>query len=277
MTVTAGATIGLGAAVAFWTFAHEWTALSPARGIALVASLRSPGGGWLDGRARRVERMRTRRRMIAAIGVALTVSLSAQDQPPRHLLIHRDVLKPGTEATYKTIEQDAARFCAELKCPNAHLALESLTPPTEVLWLTAYDSEAEKQKIIDDYAANQPLTTALAGITKRREGLLTTDVDIFTVYKEDLSRGNPWSPAGTRFVVVTMTTRGDRLEGSVFEAPDGTRFGLSGFKTREAAEAAVAAVGREARVFAVRPYWGLPAKEWIAADPEFWAPAAAAR
>jgi hypothetical protein len=208
--------------------------------------------------------------MIAAIGALVIVSLAAQERPPRNLLIHRDVLKPGVEATYRTIEEDAARICAELKCPNAHLAIESLTPPTEVLWLTAFESEAEKQQIIDDYAANQPLTDALAGITKRREGLLTTDVDIFTAFKEDLSRGNAWTPAGVRFVVLTMTKRGDRLEGSVFHAPDGMRFALQGFKTRESAEAAAAEAGAEARVFAVRPYWGLPAKAWIAADPEFW-------
>jgi hypothetical protein len=198
------------------------------------------------------------------------MSLAAQERPPRKLLIHRDVLKPGSEATYKALEEDAARICAELKCPNAHLAIESLTPPTEVLWLTAFDTEAEKQKIIDDYAANQPLTAALAGITKRREGLLTTDVDIFTAYRDDLSRGAPWNPTGARFVIVTMTKREERLEGSVFEAPDGRRFALRAFRTRDAAEAAASAIGADARVFAVRPYWGLPAKEWIAADPEFW-------
>jgi hypothetical protein len=208
--------------------------------------------------------------MIAAVGALVIVSLAAQERPPRNLLIHRDVLKPGIEATYKGLEEDAARICAELKCPNPHLAIESLTPPTEVLWLTEFDSEAEKQKIIDDYAANQPLTAALAGITKRREGLLTTDVDIFTAYRDDLSRGDPWSPVGARFVVVTITKRGDRLEGSAFKAPDGARFGLRGFKTREAAEAAARETGPEARVFAVRPYWGMPAKAWIAADPEFW-------
>ena len=187
-----------------------------------------------------------------------------------NLLIHRDVLKPGVEATYRAIEEEAARICAELKCPNPHLAIESVTPPTEVLWLTAFESEAEKQKIIDDYAANQPLTAALAAIAKRREGLLTTDVDIFTVYRGDLCRGGSWNPAGARFVVVTMTKRDDRFEGSAFEAPDRTHFALRPFKTRGLAEAAAAACGQEARVFAVRPYWGMPAKEWIAADPEFW-------
>jgi hypothetical protein len=187
-----------------------------------------------------------------------------------NLLIHRDVLNPGAETTYRAVEEDAARMCAELNCPNPHLAIESLTPPAEVLWLTAFESDAEKQQIIDAYAANQPLTEALARISRRREGLLTTDVDIFVAHRADLSRGAPWNPAGARFVVVTMTTRVDRFEGSAFEAPDGTRFALRAFKKREPAEAAAAALGREARVFAVRPYWGMPAKEWIAADPEFW-------
>ncbi|HEX2342953.1 MAG TPA: hypothetical protein VHI98_20935, partial [Vicinamibacterales bacterium] len=109
---------------------------------------------------------------IRAIGALLIVMLAAQDRPPQNLLIHRDVLKPGIEATYKAIEEDAARFCAQLKCPNVHLALESIREPKEVLWLTAYESDAEKQKIIDAYAANKPLTEALAGISKRREGLL---------------------------------------------------------------------------------------------------------
>lgn len=191
-------------------------------------------------------------------------------RPTRNLLIHRDVLEPGVEATYKAIEEDAARFCAELNCPNVHLALESIGEPKEILWLTAYESEAEKQKIIDAYAANKPLTEALAGISKRREGLLSSDVDHFTAHRADLSRGDPWSPAGARFAVVTMTKRADRIEGSVFEAPDGTRFGLRPFSTREPADAAAAAIGPEARVFAVRPYWGMPAKDWIATDPEFW-------
>jgi hypothetical protein len=207
---------------------------------------------------------------IVAFGALLPVMLATQDRPPRNLLIHRDVLKPGIEATYKTIEEDAARFCAELKCPNFHLALESIREPKEVLWLTAYESDAEKQKIIDAYAANKPLTEALAGISKRREGLLSSDVDYFTAHRADLSRGDPWNPAGARFVVVTMTKSGDRLEGSVYETPDGTRFGLRAFRTRESADAAATAIGPEATVFAVRPNWGMPAKEWIAADPEFW-------
>jgi hypothetical protein len=180
------------------------------------------------------------------------------------------VLKPGVEATYKAIEEDAARFCAELKCPNVHLALESISEPKEVLWLTAYESDAEKQKIIDAYAANKPLTEALGGISKRREGLLSSDVDNFTIHRADSSRGDSWNPTGARFAVVTMTRSDDRLEGSVYEAPDGTRFALRAFRTREPADAAAAKIGPEAKVFAVRPYWGLPAPEWIAADPEFW-------
>jgi hypothetical protein len=207
---------------------------------------------------------------IAILGGVLLTVPATQERPPQNLLIHRDVLKPGIEATYKAIEEEAARFCAELKCPNVHLALESIREPKEVLWLTAYESDAEKQKIIDAYAANKPLTEALAGISKRREGLLRVDVDHFAAHRADLSRGDPWNPAGARFVVVTMTKRADRLEGSVYETPDGTRFVLRAFKTREPADAVAAAGGADTKVFAVRPYWGMPTKEWIAADPEFW-------
>lgn len=56
----------------------------------------------------------------------------------------------------------------------------------------------------------------------------------------------------------------------MFEASDGTRFVLRAVGTRDEADVAAAAVGSEATVFAVRAYWGMPAKEWIAADPEFW-------
>jgi hypothetical protein len=128
-----------------------------------------------------------------------------------------------------------------------------MTEPREVLWLTAFESETEKQRIIDDYAANRPLTAALAGISKRREGLLRTDVDIFAAYRADLSRGDLWKPAGARFAVVTVMKHAPRSEGSAFEAPDGTRFVFRAFGTRETADAAAAAIGPDARVFAVRP------------------------
>jgi len=194
----------------------------------------------------------------------------AQDSRPQLLQIYRDSLQHGHEAAYKTLEQDAARICARLGFPNPHLAMESLSGPKEVWWLNAFASEAARQRVTSDYAGNPALVAALEGIAKRKEGLTGTPVDVLTAYRPDLARGVPWNPAGVRFFVVTVSKRSVPTTASVFEAPDGTRYFLTAARTRRQADLEAAALGPETRVFAVRPYWGMPAKEWIAADPEFW-------
>ena len=107
-------------------------------------------------------------------------------------------------------------------------------------------------------------------ITRRKEGLTETPVNVYATYRAELSRGASWKVAGARFFVVTISAGDSRMEGAVFEAPDGTRFVFRPFATRPPAHAVAAAAGRDTRVFAVRPCWGMPAPEWIAADPVFW-------
>ena len=194
----------------------------------------------------------------------------AQERPPTILQIYRDSLKPGREAAFKTVEEDAARICVELKFPHSHLAIESLSGPKEVWWLNAFDSEAEKQQVASDYARNPALVAALEGIARRKEGLTEAPVNVYASYRADLSRGAPWKVAGARFFVVSVTKGDPRAEGPVFEAPDDTRFFLRPVATRGQADVLAAAAGPDARIFAVRPYWGMPAREWIAADRAFW-------
>jgi hypothetical protein len=194
----------------------------------------------------------------------------AQERPPTILQIYRDSLKPGREAAFKTVEEDAARICAELKFPHSHLAIESLSGPKEVWWLNAFESKDDKQRVADDYAKNPALKAALEGITRRKEGLTEAPVNVYATYRADLSRGAPWKVAGARFFVVSVTKGDPRAEGPVFEAPDGTRFCLRPVATRGQADVLAAAAGPDARIFAVRPYWGMPAREWIAADRAFW-------
>ena len=195
---------------------------------------------------------------------------SEEERPPNILLIYRDILKPGTEAVFKTIEEDAALICAELHCPNSHLAIESLTGTKQVWWLTPYESEADVEKIANGYASNPTLIAALTGITKRRKNLVEPGNDLFAKYRADLSRGAQWRLGGTRFFVVTVTKGDSPVAGSVFEAPDGTRFILRTAHTRREADALAVSGSSEAMIFAVRPYWGMPARDWIRADPEFW-------
>jgi hypothetical protein len=193
-----------------------------------------------------------------------------QEEPPTMLQIYRDSVKAGREAAYRTLEENAARICAELKFPHSHLAIQSLRRPKEVWWLNAFASEAERREVTADYARNPPLVAALEGITRRKEGLTEAPVNVYASYRAEPSRGASWKVAGARFFVVTIAAGEPRVQGSVFDAPDGTRFVFRPCATRREADAVAPAAGPGTRVFAVRPYWGMPAEAWIAADPAFW-------
>ena len=186
------------------------------------------------------------------------------------LQIYRDSVKRGREADFRTIEEDAARICADLRCPNVHLAMESLTAPIEVWWLTPYTSEADQRRVAEGYAGNAALMAALDAVARRKAGVVGSPLDVIANYREDLSRGARWNAAGARFFVVTTTKRDPHPEGSVYETADGTRYIFRTVGSRQQAGIIAAASGADTRVFAVRPYWGMPAAEWIAADPGFW-------
>jgi hypothetical protein len=194
----------------------------------------------------------------------------AQERPPNLLQIFREPLKPGAEAEYKTVEDDTARVCAELNCPHPHLAIESLSGPKEVWWLNGFESDAERQRVEEDYAKNRPLMAALERNSKRKQLVTGPPVNVYARYRSELSHGDTWKLAGTRFLVIAVTRQDAAADGSIFDAPDGVRFIFRPAGTRELADAEAARLGQDARVFAVRPDWGLPALEWIEADPEFW-------
>jgi hypothetical protein len=200
-----------------------------------------------------------------------------QETPTRLLEIYRDFVAPGSEEAYRTVEEDAAAICADLGCPHPHLAIESLSGPKEVWWLNGFESQAHYERAVEAYRANGALTAALEGIGKRKEGLVGLPDDRLVTYRADLSRGAAWKVAGTRFVVATVTRQDHVTPGAVFEAPDGTRFILRPAATHAEADSMAAAAGAGTTIFAVRPYWGMAASDWIASDPEFWSSNPAAR
>src|SRR5712692_937774 len=172
-------------------------------------SIRAPAADGIKG---------ARGRAKASFGLALTLLASAacsqpdrnlenrRELPPQLLQIVRESLNPGGEAAYKAIEEDAARICADLKCPNSHLAVESLTQAKEVWWLTPYESESDRQRVADGYAGNPPLMAALLEIPRRKQGLVGAPIDILASDRSDLS-GKAWlKVAGARFFVVTVTS-----------------------------------------------------------------------
>jgi len=223
-----------------------------------------------------------------AVILGLTMSVSAQQQPPHILEAYRDFLKSGVEAAYRPIEEDASRICVALKCPHPYLAIESLTGPKEVWFLNGYDSVAELKQVGDAYAENAPLLAALHQNVDRKKNLRSSEpFEVFAKYRRDLSRGVPWTMGQGRFLVITITKEPVQIAGTVFETDDSIRLGVNGTQTRgqkddhiqlvvssaqtrEQADALAAATSPHSIVFAVRPYWGMPASAWIAADPEFW-------
>ena len=191
----------------------------------------------------------------------------AQVESSRVLNISREFPIPESEEQYRKIEEDAARICAELKCPNPYIGIESLTGPKEAWWINGFASMDARTRVGEQYASNRQLTDALNRITERKRDLVADSTEVVAIYRKDLSHGPRWEVGQGRFLVITITRDKPAGEGTVFETADGTRFVIRG--ERDAGEAESKAKDG-AQIFAVRPYWSMPAKEWITADPEFW-------
>jgi hypothetical protein len=205
-----------------------------------------------------------------AIGLLTILSsvLLGQGPAPRFMYVYRDSLRSGVDSAYRANETDGAQICADLRCPNPYIALESLGGIHEAWWINMFASAADTARVAKVYATDSALARALGGVAKRKAPLIGTPVQGFAVYRADLSRGPAWSVAGARFMVATVTRGRRPIAGSVWIAPDSTRYILRTFRTRGEAEAAARTDG--GRVFAVRPNWSMPAAEWVEADREFW-------
>jgi hypothetical protein len=206
----------------------------------------------------------------AVVMIGMAIQTAAPEEPARILQIHREALKPGSVAAYGSVEEDITRICLELECPHPYLGIESLTGPKEVWYFNGYGSAAEQKKVSDDYAKNERLLTRLTEASNRKAAFTHTPVNVFATYRQDVSRGTPWLLGRGRFLVIAVTKSHRSIDGTVFEALDGTRFVVLPARTRDRADALAAATGPEAMIFAVRPTWSTPAKEWVEADPQFW-------
>ena len=215
----------------------------------------------------------------ATIVLLAILSLSAarlgSQAPPRIMYIYRDSLKRGVDSTFRAIEDEAAQLCADLVCPNPYLALESLSGMHEAWWINTFVNEADTTRVVNAYAANRPLMDALGTVSKRKASLVGTPINGVAIYRADLSRGPAWAVAGARFMVVTIARSRRPADGSVWQAADSRLYVFRPARTRQQAEAFAGEQG--ARIFAVRPNWSMPAREWIAADPVFWKLAPAPR
>jgi hypothetical protein len=189
---------------------------------------------------------------------------------PALLQIYRERLRPGSRRPYDRIEQATARIAAALGCPHPYLGTETLSGSKEVWWFNGYGSKAEQKQVSDAYARNAVLLAALGQSSRQKAVLTLPPIEVVARFRPGLSVGEPWVLGRGRFLVVTVASSVRRFLGTVFAAPDGTRFSVTAVQTREQANSARILAGADTVVLAVRPAWTFPAKEWIAMDPAFW-------
>jgi hypothetical protein len=197
----------------------------------------------------------------------LSIAAIAQ---PRALQIHCDRLKPSADSEYTKIEEDAARTCARLKCPNPYLAIRALNGPDEVWILNFYDSDAEIARVARAY---EPLASEMGRIAERKKNLVLAPEDLLAYLQDDISAGAANLLTGARFISFTTTT---------FD-PDHLKYSdltIRGWVFRLVSDASMLVVtpSRElpgsadpkTRLFMIVPGMSFPAPAWIEADPQFW-------
>ena len=205
-----------------------------------------------------------------ALLVLIPVPLIAQEPPPQLVQLYRERIVPGAEAAYSKVEEDAARICARLKCPHPYLALEPVTGAKEVWWLNAFASEADRNRVVQAYEQDTAVRDALRDIAQRKKGLTADSANFVASRRSDLCDGSSWRMTGARFFVMTVSKVDRKGAGCVFQASDGTRFAIAPVASRSEADRLAAVAGADAKIYAVRPSWSLPADAWISADPQFW-------
>ena len=105
---------------------------------------------------------------------------------------------------------------------------------------------------------------------QRAEFKSQPDIEGPATHRPELSRGAEWKMGQERFLVIAVTKGNPHSDGTVFESQDGVRFVLTAAKTRTEADAKLSAARQDAKIFAVRPEFSMPAAEWVASDPSFW-------
>jgi len=185
-------------------------------------------------------------------------------QGPRILYISRQFWKPGHEAALNRIEAEAARVCIGLGVPHPYLGIESLTGSKEVWYINGFASAEELAEVTEAYSKNPELLAAMNRFAQQRDEFKSQpNSEGPATYRPDLSRGPEWRMGQEWFLVIAVTKGNPHSDGTVFESEDGTRFVVTGAKTRTEADAKLSTAGPDARIFAVRPEFSMPAAEWL--------------
>ncbi len=191
--------------------------------------------------------------------------------PPQILYISRQFWKPGANPALTRIEAKAARVCIDLGVPHPYLGIESLTGSKEVWYLNGFTSAEDMAQVAEQYSNNPKLLAAMKQFSEERAEFKTEpDTEATATYRPDLTRGAPWTVGQGRFLVIVVAKDALTKNGTVFETTSGLRFIITPAATRAEADAKLSSAGADAKIYAIRPQFSMPAESWVAADPSFW-------
>ena len=124
--------------------------------------------------------------------------------PPDILQIYTDPVKPGKLAEYSRIENEAAHACSRANT-WPYLAMQAITGPQEVWFISGFDSYAAMEKSAEPFAKNASLAADMTRLMEAKTSLVSDPHTIFLRYRDDLSRSSGLVRPQTRYFSVTMT------------------------------------------------------------------------
>jgi len=189
---------------------------------------------------------------------------------PQILRINRFTVRPEARFAIRNLQKQVAQALVKWGNPHPCLAIESLTGPREVWWISGFQSTFEQREITGKLADNEVLRSALERIESQVRVLTGDPATLFANYRQKTRRGRSWLLGRGHYLVIAVGDETIELDGACYETPSGERYHITATRTRKDADARALAAGPAANVYAIRPTWGMPAQEWVNADPEFW-------
>jgi len=156
--------------------------------------------------------------VIVAIAANITRPQPADWQPPRLIQIRREQLSFGRSEAFLQAETEYARVMAGTNRVSHYAALVSVSGPSEVWFVTPYESYAEWSKSLKDQEPNTKLAPGPDHDGSRNSELLTGLGSVVATYREDLSyRPGVMGSHVHCFSVATVRTRPGRTADYVAE------------------------------------------------------------
>jgi len=201
---------------------------------------------------------------------AQTAPIPVRATAPQILRINRYALRPETESAMRNLQKQVAQALVQWGNPHPCVAIESMTGPKEVWCITGFQLALEQKQVAEKLEGNDVLRYALDRIEGQIRVLTGNPATLVATLQQGAHRGRSWMMGRGHYLVISVSTGTQELDGACYETASGVRYAITATRTRKDADARAAAAGPNAHVFAIRPTWGMPAREWVSADPEFW-------